>query len=61
VELTNVTALPSCMESTDALILDEAVDPKFRVGTVGNGEDVPLVSILTLTGTAAQRAREPRP
>ena len=49
------------MESTEALILDEAVDPKFRVGTVGNGEDVPLVRILTLTGTAAQRAREPRP
>jgi hypothetical protein len=34
---------------------------KFRVGTVGNGEDVPLGRILTLTGTAALRAREPRP
>jgi hypothetical protein len=30
---------------------------KFRVGTVGNGEDLPLVRILTATGAATLRAR----
>lgn len=30
---------------------------KFRVGTVGNGEELPLVRILTATGAATLRAR----